>query len=139
MVGRVLRLAGARPDERGTGVISTWIGFVVFLGMLLFTVQALLNLYATSVLTSVAWDAAREVAGADGDSGAQASAEARARELLGRFGEGVSFDWSASSDEDIVLRVRGGVPSVLLENFGGRMPFGEIDRTVRLRVERFRA
>lgn len=128
-----------RRDERGSGPISTWIGFVVFLGMLLFTVQALLNLYATSVLTSVAWDAAREVAGSYGGTGAQAAAEARARQLLGRFGQDVSFDWSASSDEDVVLRVRGDVPRVVMTDFGGVLPFGAIDRTVRLRVERFRA
>ncbi len=133
------RRAGAGRDERGSGPISTWIGFVVFLGMLLFTVQALLNLYATSVLTSVAYDAARQVAGSDGGTRAQANAEARARQLLGRFGDDVRFDWSASSDEDVVLRVRGDVPHVVMAAFGGALPFGSIDRTVRLRVERFRA
>ena len=112
---------------------------MVFLGMLLFTVQALLNLYATSVLTSVAYDAARQVAGSDGGTRAQAAAEAQARHLLGRFGEDVTFDWSASSSEDVVLRVRGEVPHVVMANFGGALPFGSIDRTVRLRVERFRA
>jgi hypothetical protein len=135
----VRRLLGAGRDERGSGPISTWIGFVVFLGMLLFTAQALFNLYATSVLTSVAYDAAREVAGSNGGAGAQAAAEARARHLLGRFGQEVRFDWSASSDEDVVLRVRGDVPRLVLENFGGALPFGSIDRTVRLRAERFRA
>lgn len=135
----VRRPVGAGRDERGSGPISTWIGFVVFLGMLLFTVQALLNLYATSVLTSVAYDAARQVAGADGRAGAQQNAEAWARQMLGRFGEDVTFDWSASSDEDVVLRVRGEVPHVVMADFGGALPFGSIDRTVRLRVERFRA
>ncbi len=125
-------------SERGSGTISTWIGFVVFLVLLLFAVQSLLNLYATSVLTSVAWDAAREVAGADGGGEAVAQAESRARGLLGRFGERVSFDWSATSDEDVVLRVRGTVPRVLLPAQRGPVAFGEIDRTVRVRVERFR-
>ena len=125
-------------SERGSGLISTWIGFVVFLGLLLFTVQSLLNLYATSVVTSVAYDAAREVAGADGGSESVASAEARARGLLGRFGQRMSFDWSATSDEDVVLRVRGSVPRVLLPVQRGPVAFGEIDRTVRVRVERFR-
>ena len=134
-----LRWGAVRCDERGTGVIGTWFGFVIFIGMLLFTMQALLNLYATSVLTSVAWDAAREVASSHGDAAAQATAETRARHLMGRFGDDVTFDWSASSDEDVVLRVRGDVPSVMMQGFGGRMPFASIDRTVRLRVERFRA
>ncbi len=133
-------VAGLTPhDERGGGPISTWIGFVVFLGMLLFAVQALLNLYATSVVTSVAYDAARQVAGSDGGDAARAGAEDHARRLLGRFGQEVSFDWSASTADDVVLRVRGDVPSVQLPLFGGgTMPFGSIDRTVRLRVERFR-
>jgi hypothetical protein len=125
-------------SERGSGPISAWIGFVVFLGLLLFAVQSLLNLYATSVLTSVAYDAAREVAGMDGGSEAVARAESRARELLGRFGERVTFDWSSTNEEDVVLRVRGTVPRVLLPVQRGPVAFGEIDRTVRVRVERFR-
>jgi len=39
-------------DERGGGPISMWIGFSVFLVMLLFAVQVLFNLYATSVVTA---------------------------------------------------------------------------------------
>jgi hypothetical protein len=125
-------------SERGSGPISTWIGFVVFLGLLLFAVQSLLNLYATSVVNSVAYDAAREVAGADGGADVMAQAEARARGLLGRFGQQVSFDWSATNDDDVVLRVRGTVPRVLLPLQRGPVALGEIDRTVRVRVERFR-
>ena len=125
-------------SESGSGPISTWIGFVVFLGLLLFAVQSLLNLYATSVVTSVAYDAAREVAGADGGPEEVARAEARARALLGRFGDAASFDWSSTSDDDVVLRVRGTVPRVLLPAQRGPVAFGEIDRTVRVRVERFR-
>jgi hypothetical protein len=129
----------AQRDERGSGVISTWIGFVVFLGMLLFAIQALLNLYATTVVTSVAYDAARQVAGSDGGPNAEAGAEAQARHLLGRFGNDVSFDWSATTTDNVVLRVRAQVPSVLLDSSHGTLPFGSIDRTVRLRVERFRS
>lgn len=106
--------------------------------MLLFSVQALLNLYATTVVTSVAYDAARQVAGSDGGTRAQAGAEAEARRMLGRFGQEVSFDWSGTTDDDVVLRVRGTVPSVLLPPDRGPLPFGSIDRTVRLRVEKFR-
>ncbi len=128
----------ADRSERGSGPISVWIGFVLFLVVLLFAVQALLNLYATSVVTSVAYDAAREVAGADGGPDAIGRAETRARSLLGRFGREVTFDWSAMNEDDVVLRVRGRVPSVLLVASRGPLAFGEIDRTVRLRVERFR-
>src|SRR5438093_12361613 len=94
------RAAPTERSERGSGPISTWIGFVVFLGMLLFAVQALLNLYATSVLTSVAYDAARQVAGSDGGTDAMTGAEDRARQLLGRFGHDVVIDWSATPGDD---------------------------------------
>ena len=137
-VSRRLAPPRCRRSEQGSGPISTWIGFVVFLGMLLFTVQALLNLYATSVLTSVAYDAARLVAESDGGTVAIGRAEDHARQMLGRFGESVTFDWSATTPDDVVLHVHGRVPSVTLWSGGGRLPFGEIDRTVRLLVERFR-
>lgn len=126
-----------RPGERGSGLISTWIGFVVFLGTLLFAVQALLNLYATSVVSSVTYDAARQVAQSGGTAGARGRAEARARDLLGAFGQRATFDWSGSTGEDVVLRVRGDVARVLLPPRGGPLPFGSIDRTVRLRLERW--
>ncbi|MEW6154269.1 MAG: hypothetical protein AB1673_09825 [Actinomycetota bacterium] len=138
MAARCRRAVSCR-SERGSGAISTWIGFVVFLGTLLFTVQALFNLYTTTVLTSVAYDAARMVAGSDRATADFAGAEDHARQLLGRFGQEVTFDWSASNDDDVVLRVRGQVPRVVLPSMGGgQLPFGDIDRTVRLRVERFR-
>ncbi|MFP5317184.1 MAG: hypothetical protein ACLGI2_02690 [Acidimicrobiia bacterium] len=105
--------------------------------MLLFTLQALLNLYATSVVTSVAYDAARQVAASGGAPDAIAAAEEQARRLLGRFGDEVTFDWARTSDEDVVLRVQGRVPSVLM-SAGTVLALGDIDRTVRLRVERFR-
>jgi hypothetical protein len=127
-----------RRTEAGSGPISTWIGFVVFLGMLLFAVQAILNLYTTTVLTSVAYDAARVVAESEGATAAMADAENHAREMLGRFSADVTFDWSGTTADDVVLRVQGRVPSVLLTPGKTVLPFGEIDRTVRLRVERFR-
>ncbi|MGH9278749.1 MAG: hypothetical protein ACRD12_11695 [Acidimicrobiales bacterium] len=131
---RRLRL---RRSERGGGPISTWIGFVVFLSTLLFAVQALLNLYATSVVSSVTYDAAREVAQSDGSDAARSRAESRARQLLGDFGAKAAFDWSGSTGDDVVLRVRGDVPSVLLPPQRGPLPFGTVDRTVHVRVERW--
>lgn len=127
-----------RRSERGSGIISTWIGFVVFLGTLLFAVQVLLNLYATSVVNAVAYDAAREVAQADGSPAARTGAENRAKTLLGKWGEQATFDWSGSTADDVVLRVRGSVPGVLLPALQRPTPFSAIDRTVRLRVERWR-
>jgi hypothetical protein len=131
-------LARARRDERGGGPLSAWFGFIVFLALLLFAVQVLLNLYATSVVTSVAYDAARKVAGARGGARAEAQAEADARRALGRYSDRVSFEWAPDDGETVVLRVRARNPSVLLPSLAGPMAFGDIDRTVRVRVERFR-
>lgn len=125
-------------DERGGGPVSMWAGFSVFLVMLLFAVQVLFNLYATSVVTAVSFDAARRVAGADGGTGHMAEAEAQARATLGRYQGRVSFDWSASGADEIVLRVQAENPGVLLPLARGPAALQKIDRTIRVRVERFR-
>ncbi len=125
-------------DERGGGPISLWIGFSVFLVMLLFAVQVLFNLYAASVVTAVSYDAARRVAGSDGGTSYMAEAEEQARQNLGRYGSRVTFDWSATSAEEVVLRVRSDNPSVLLPVLAGPAALDRLDRTIRVRVERFR-
>jgi len=106
--------------------------------LLLFAIQALFNLYATSVVTGVAYDAARRVAVADGGPGNVAQAEADARRALGRYGARMTFDWSASDGEVVVLSVRARNPTRLLPSMAGPLAFDEIDRTVRVRVEAFR-
>ncbi len=131
------RWAVARSDERGGGPLSAWFGFVVFLALLLFAVQVLYNLYATSVVTSVAFDAARRVAAAEGGAGAVGLAEVEARQALGEYGSRVSFEWSVD-DDVVVLRVRSTNPTFLLPAHAGPVAFGDVDRTVRVRVERFR-
>ncbi|MDQ4070550.1 MAG: hypothetical protein M3203_13925 [Actinomycetota bacterium] len=125
-------------DERGGGPVSVWIGFSVFLVMLLFAVQVLFNLYAASVVTAVSYDAARRVAGSEGGPDYIADAEQQARQALGRYSDRVTFDWSATSDEEVVLRVQADNPSVLLPVVAGPAAFDSLDRTIRVRVERFR-
>ena len=127
----------AADDERGAGVVSALAGTTAFLVLLLFATQLLLNLYATSVVTAAAFDAARVVAGSDGGPGRITAAEAQARHVLGRYGKRVRFDWSI--DDDVVaLRVRATNPNFLLTRVGTATAFQRIDRTVRVRVERFR-
>ena len=125
-------------DERGGGLVQLWAGFFVFLVMLLFAVQVLFNLYAASVVTAVSYDAARRVAGSDGGATYMADAEAQARQSLGRYAGRVTFDWSASGPEEIVLRVQSDNPSVLLPVVAAPLAFDRLDRTIRIRVERFR-
>ena len=125
-------------DERGGGPISIWIGFSLFLVMLLFAVQVLFNLYAASVVTAVSYDAARRVAGREGGTTYIAEAEDQARQALGRYSSQVDFDWSATTADEVVLRVQAENPSVLLPVAAGPAAFQRLDRTIRIRVERFR-
>lgn len=124
-------------DEQGGGPISMWIGFSVFLVMLLFAVQVLFNLYAASVVTAVSYDAARRVAGSDGGSSYIGQAEADARRALGRYGDRVTFDWSGTTADEVVLRVQSQNPNVLLPLHKGPAALDHLDRTIRVRVEQF--
>lgn len=125
-------------DERGSGLISTWLGLFVFLSILLFAVQVMVNLYANTVVNAAVNDAARLAASGGGGAAATADAEAHARDLLGSLGDGATFDWSASSADEVVLRVTATAPGVLPAAIRGPAAFGEIDRTVSVRLERFR-
>ncbi|HEX2048113.1 MAG TPA: hypothetical protein VHF27_10130 [Acidimicrobiales bacterium] len=124
--------------ERGGGPVSIWVGFSVFLVMLLFAVQVLFNLYAASVVTAVSYDAARRVAGSEGGSDYIAEAEAQARQALGRYEGRVVFDWGGTTPDEVVLRVQAENPSVLMPLARGAAAFQQLDRTIRVRVERFR-
>lgn len=125
-------------DERGGGLIQLWVGFFVFLLMLLFAVQVLFNLYAASVVTSISYDAARRVAGSDGGTDSTTQAEADARRSLGRYADRVDFEWVATGPDEVVLRVQTDNPSVLLPALVGPVAFDQLDRTIRVRAERFR-
>jgi hypothetical protein len=101
-------------------------------------VQLALNLYATSTVTTVAYDAARQVAGSDGGPGATAAAEDRARALLGHFEEGggtLRFEWETGRDDVVAVHVVAERPPLLAHV---RFPFQRIDRTVTVRWERTR-
>jgi len=130
-----------RADERGVGVVGAIGGVTVFFALLLVSVQLLFNLYATTVVTAVAFDAARVVAGDDAGTaaeGGRAVAEVSARRLLGRYGRRVTFDWQQSDDATVVLRVRADNPTFVMRSWAGSLGFDHIDRTVRVRVERVR-
>lgn len=125
-------------DERGAGLIGTLAGVTVFLVLLLFAVQVLFNLYAKSVITGAAFDAARMVASEGGDIAAVEPAEAHARDVLGRYGRRVEFDWSRSTANDVVLRVR--AENRMFSFAGvGIDALQTVDRTVRARVECLRS
>ncbi len=136
------RRRSAAPGDEGTALISSIAGLLVFLAMLLFAVQTLVGLYTRSVVTDAAHEGARRVAGARVDqTGGVASDEARVaaedevRRLLGRFGDEVSIDWTASTADTVSLRVRARPPGFLWEALRGPGS-ALVDRTVTVRVER---
>jgi len=130
--------------ERGAGLVGTFAGVLVFLVFLLFAVQLLFNLYATSAVTAASLDAARIVASQRVDHGsgasvaqAQSEAETRARAVLGRYGDHVSFTW-AVDDERVRLRVQVRNPRVFFAGFDQAIGFDTIERTLEVRVEKYR-
>lgn len=133
------------PSDRGTSLVGTTLGFVVFLAFCLFAVHLLLRLYAATVVSSAALDGARHVASARVDHGdpasaaaARADAEAEVRSLLGEIGPSATLDWSASTTDAVALRVVVPVPNVLPGGLDAQLPFDVVDRTAWVRVEALR-
>lgn len=130
--------------DDGSGLIGLIGSVIVFLVLMLFAVQLLMNLYATSVVTSAAYEGARQVAGARIDHGnpdevdeARSSAEDRVRSLLGGVGDTATLDWNQSSDDSVALRIQVQPPRFGWPGMSARSGFGRIDRTVRVRVEQW--
>jgi hypothetical protein len=142
--------SGPPPSSRcradaGTGLIASFAAVVVFLAFLLFAVQLLVGLYATTSVTSAAFDGARLVAGDRVDhadavalAGARQAGEARIRSELGAFGRTASIDWSGSTDQEVEVRVQGNAPRFLFPGLQDTLGTDHIDRTVRVRVEAWR-
>lgn len=125
-------------SERGSGLIGTVAGVTVFLAFLFFAVQLLVNLYSASVVTSAAYDAARQVAvlGEHPPSAASlGEAEARARGLIGARGDDAVLTWDLSDPAVVGLRVEVDNPRFLLGGLAGALGFDTVDRTVHVRLE----
>lgn len=131
-----MRAGRVRPRDRGAGLFSAAFGLVIFLAFLMLAVQVLVSLYATSVVTGAAYDAARYAA-RTGDAG---TAEARFARSVG--GADVSASISvidgANGPDQVVVTVTGKAPTFLAGRFAANLPFGTIDRTIRIRGESFR-
>ena len=83
--------------ERGAGLLSTAAGVVVFLVFLLFAVQLLFGLYASSTVTAVAHDAAHRAAAQGAPP--RGFIEADARRNLGDVGESAEFRWGEDDSD----------------------------------------
>ena len=126
-------------EERGVGLISTAAGVVVFLVFLLFAVQLLFALYASSTVTAVANDAATRAASAAAPRLAVIEAEARAS--LGDIGRAATFTWDLDdsdgdgTDDTVVLELVARPPRFIPSSVGGSVGLDEVRRVVRVRVE----
>jgi hypothetical protein len=128
--------------DPGAGLISTASGVVVVIVFLMFAVQLLFGLYASTVVTAVANDAARRAASGGADDRAVIANEAR--RSLGQVGESTTFVWG-DDDQDgdgiidtVVLTVVARPPRLVPPSIGGRVGLDRIERTVRVRAEGFR-
>ena len=111
------------------------IGATLFLLMMLSAAQFLVRLYATSVVTSAAYQAAQAVATEGGNPAYAAGAEREARARMGAFGGAhARFVWREADAQQVVLEVIDLSPSF------SPLPasYRRIDRTVVVRSELFR-
>jgi hypothetical protein len=125
-------------DERGTGLVATTAAVAAFLGFLFVAAHVLLHLYATSVVTAAAFDAARIVSGSDGGPAARQTAVEHARALLGAWTAEADVEFTRIDEDAVSLRIRATSPSLVPRALAAATPLGHIDRTVTLRTERVR-
>ena len=115
-------------------MVGTLFGFTFFLILLLLAVQTLVRLYAASVLTSAAFDAARAVATSTDVQAEVPVAQADAERSLGGLASHTTFTWREVDGQQVVLQVDAQSPGFLPLPSSLR----DITRTVTVRTERFR-
>jgi len=121
-------------EDAGAGLISSVAGVTVFLAFLLFAVQILVHLFATTYVNAAAFEAARIASGAD--QARAATARARGLETLGDFAQRVSVFDVTVGDDQVRVRVTATSPALLPRMFGRVLGTDSIDRSVVLRRER---
>lgn len=120
--------------ERGTAIVGTLVGFLIFMILLLLGVQTLLHLYATSAVTAAAEEAAQQVATAGGSPADVPAAQVAAEQSLGTLGSKAAFDWVEVDGQQVTVRIEVQGPDLL------PLPawMARVDRTATVRTERFR-
>ncbi len=116
------------PADRGSGIFSMAVGLLFFFAFLVFAVQVTYNLYATSVMTSLALDAARDVAERDGLTVGEATAEFREH-------VGPEAQFTLVDNGDTVVATIEWETKSLLPSISDARAFGVLDRTFVVRVE----
>jgi hypothetical protein len=126
---------GPLTAEDGASTIGSVFGVLIFLIFLLFSVQVLVHLFGSSTVSAVAFDNARLLAAGELD---RDEAAERIRTQLGRYGDEVTVDLTASTPDDVVVTVSGPSPARLVTMVTELAGLDGIERTVRVRVEDFR-
>lgn len=103
-------------------------GLLFFFSFLVFAVNVMYNLYATSVISSLALDAAHDVAERNGSTPGAAEAEFR-----DHVGNDVDFSIVVLADT-VQVEVRWET-NALLPQLGDARAFGVLDRSFEVRIE----
>ncbi|MGI8794010.1 MAG: TadE/TadG family type IV pilus assembly protein [Acidimicrobiales bacterium] len=126
--------------DDGAGLLPSAVGVMVFLVLLLFSVQICFALYANSTMTAAAWDAARIASGEDASAdraSAEIAGDVHLRRVLGEFGDRVTTTWSWQDDR-VSLTVRADQPGFLPSVLRRPLRIDHFERTVLVRLERSR-
>lgn len=123
-------------------MVGTSAGFLVFLLLLFAAVQILFNLYANTMVTSAAHEAARSVAGYDASGNRCAAvddANALFIEALGSYGEDgyATLTWNCTDPEVVTVDISANHPTILPARMSGLLGLGQLERTIVVRVEEF--
>lgn len=129
-------------DDRGTGMIGSIIGLSLFFGFVLLAMQVAVALYATTVVTSAAFDAARIYSSSSTTGADWSVAEAHASDQLGAWGSEVDFSVEEvggdGGRERVAVRATGHAPALLPRWIGELTGTRSIDRTIEVRAAEFR-
>lgn len=125
-------------EEDGVGLIGTISGALVFLTFMFMATHVVVHLFATSVATSAAFEAAR-AASAEGPGGLSAAryaaAEARGLALLGDVGAGATMEVAPVGTERVQATVRLDSPVVFGPLVQAVPGLATINRTAEYRLE----
>ncbi len=111
-------------DDAGVGMFSSLLGVFAMLAFLFLAAQLLIGLYATSVVTATAFDAANRAArldpaAADNPEIEILRIENHARNALGPMGNDADFRWTVT-DNEIRLRIAADPPAFVPSSLSRR-------------------
>jgi hypothetical protein len=130
-------LANSPRNEKGAGLIGTFLGTLVFLAFCALAAHTLVGLYATSTITAVAWDEARLAATSSASPEAIAQANDRLATKLAGY-DNTNTEWQLRGDESLGLTVSVDRPALLPPALAEASELDRIERTVWVRIEEMR-